>query len=90
MRGSSLSPEARLWLFKFVPDEFVIPLPSRCNLKSIVHITKGHDFLREIISCQDVPKMLACRDKVGANPHFENKEFTQSIDSAKGSWCSKK
>ncbi|WP_323868704.1 hypothetical protein, partial [Xenorhabdus szentirmaii] len=24
-----------LWLFKFVPDEFVIPLLPRCNLKSI-------------------------------------------------------
>ncbi|MDE9433502.1 hypothetical protein [Xenorhabdus bovienii] len=37
MKGSCLSPEVSLWLGKFVPDEFVIPLPLRCNLKSIVY-----------------------------------------------------
>ncbi|PHM30112.1 hypothetical protein Xinn_03529 [Xenorhabdus innexi] len=35
LRGSCLSPEASLWLGKFVPDEFVISLPTRCILKFI-------------------------------------------------------
>ncbi|PPA45482.1 hypothetical protein CDA56_26635 [Klebsiella michiganensis] len=31
MRGSCLSPEASLRLVKFVPDEFVTPLPPLSN-----------------------------------------------------------
>ncbi|WP_169924780.1 hypothetical protein [Xenorhabdus mauleonii] len=57
MRGSCLSPEASRWLFKFVLDEFVIPLPPCCILKSIEYI--GYPF-QEFSACYE----KKCQDKL--------------------------
>ncbi|PXW40781.1 hypothetical protein DET57_11671 [Klebsiella oxytoca] len=54
MRGSCLSPEASLRLVKFVPDEFVTPLPPLSNsnylgYKTICNVSlKGYFLLNSL------------------------------------------
>nr|AAO34626.1 unknown [Dickeya chrysanthemi] len=47
---SCLSPEASLWLVKFVPNEFVTRLPSSCNSNyfGYRYKMKKYDLLRRV------------------------------------------